>query len=425
MTAKRFVLILTVIVAAALGGRIVYAVTAAKSATHSFDEIAYREAAVNLGEGNGYKVHPYYGAQHIVDIADHAPLTATVLAPVARLSGNDENALRVTVALAGGAVVLLVGLLGRLAAGRRAGLVAAGIAAVYPNLWSHDGLLMSETFAALTSAGVLLAIYYFLRAPNGKRSALVGVACGLAALSRGELLLLLPMLAVPATLSIRTLSWPSRARLAAVALVATAAVLAPWFAYNLSRFDRPVLISHQDGAVIVGANCPSTYSGWLLGFWDGRCHGPSHEGDDPTDTDAAARRAGLHYARTHLSRLPIVIAAREGRVWGVYRVNQMTRIAAETEGIPRPVAWAGWVCYWGLVIIAAIGVLRRRIWNVARWPLLVPFALVAVVTAWFYGHTRLRTPAEIALVVLAAVALESIAPQARVSPVSEGSDLTC
>jgi hypothetical protein len=39
--------------------------------------------------------------------------------------------------------------------GRRVSLVAAGLAAVYPNLWVNDGLLMSETLAALTTALVV------------------------------------------------------------------------------------------------------------------------------------------------------------------------------------------------------------------------------------------------------------------------------
>jgi hypothetical protein len=49
--------------------------------------------------------------------------------------------------------------------------------------------------------------------------------------------------------------------------------------------------------------------------------------------------------------------------------------------------------------------LRRR--GTTQWPLLVPFALVTILAAVAYGIPRFRVPAEVSLVVLAAVAVDA------------------
>ena len=92
--------------------------------------------------------------------------------------GNHLLAQRLTMTVFGAGVVLVIGLLGRAVAGDRAGLVAAGIAAVYPNLWINDGLVMSETLATLAVALAILLTYRFIRAPRWSTAAWVGVACG-------------------------------------------------------------------------------------------------------------------------------------------------------------------------------------------------------------------------------------------------------
>jgi hypothetical protein len=47
--------------------------------------------------------------------------------------------------LLGTASIVFMGLTGREVAGGRAGLVAAALAAVYPNLWAFDGFILSRT----------------------------------------------------------------------------------------------------------------------------------------------------------------------------------------------------------------------------------------------------------------------------------------
>src|SRR5438105_1772604 len=113
----------------------------------TLDEYYYRAQAIALAHGKGFVV-PFFGYKGAD--AGHPPLTAVLVAPVARFTDNDI-ALRLPVAFAGAAVVGCIGIVAAQLAGRRAGLICAVLAAVYPNLWVHDGLLMAETLAALAT----------------------------------------------------------------------------------------------------------------------------------------------------------------------------------------------------------------------------------------------------------------------------------
>jgi hypothetical protein len=102
-----------------------------------------------------------------------------------------------------------------------------------------------------------------------------------------------------------------------------------------------------------------------------------------------------------------VVAARVGRVWDVYRPAQ-NRTYSILDGRTEGYATLGQWSYWVVLALAAPGavVLWRR-----RPALLVPLGalivLVTVTAAYAYGATRFRVPGEVALIVLAAVALEA------------------
>ena len=93
-----------------------------------------------------------------------------------------------------------IGLLGRRLAGDRAGIVAAGIAALYPFLWINDAVVLSESLLALTTALMLIAAYAFWRMPSPWRAAALGAAIALVALTRAEGALLFALLGVPVVL---------------------------------------------------------------------------------------------------------------------------------------------------------------------------------------------------------------------------------
>lgn len=423
MGRRRFATALALIALAGLGWRVGYTLAATRHqpgpvvslerpegpppravVRRSFDEIYYVRSAVLMTEGKPFtKPFPPDGENEAV----HPPLTHVVLAPVAYLTDDSEMAMRFTAALAGTTAVVLIGLTGRQVAGSRAGLVAAGLAAAYPNLWMHDGLVMSESFSAATTAAAIWSTYRLVSRPTWTRAAGVGVVCGLAALTRSELLLLVPMVAMPAVwVAASALSRRRRAATIAVVVAATALTIAPWIAYNLSRFEEPVLISYGDGPTLKGANCDETFSGPAIGYWDGYCAAA----DDPVEpsVDAAVQRQqGLRYMADHADRVPLVVAARVGRVWGAYKPMAMLE-EYQAEGKPLWASVPGWVASWVLVPFAVYGavVLRRRSMTII--PLVGVVLIVTVVAAAFYGLLRNRVPAEVVLVLLAAVGINAV-----------------
>jgi 4-amino-4-deoxy-L-arabinose transferase-like glycosyltransferase len=403
MGGRRFWAALACIAVVAFAGRAVYVDTVTQH-DMSIDEAYYAISAKSLADGDGFRFRPLPGAAK-QENASHPPLPTAVLASVARFTHSNDLAMRLLVAFAGAGVVAVVGLIGRHIAGARVGLITAGVAAIYPNLWMNDGLLMAETFATLCSAGVVLFTYRLLRAPNWKNAAGAGVLCGLAMLARAELALLLVLLLVPVVLGIREITRRRRLRLAAVAVVVAVIPAVPWIGYNLTRFDKPVYLSYGAGSVFAGANCDQTYSGPLLGYWYGWC--TTTPPGDASVVEVARREKGLDYVRDHLGRLPVVVAAREGRIWGVYQPFQMADFS-EGEGRPRWASLTGWAMFWPLVALGISGgaLLRRR--GVRLLPLIAPLVVVTLTAAAFYGLLRFRAPAEVSLVVLGGVGADTV-----------------
>ena len=97
----------------------------------------------------------------------------------------------------GAATVAVIGIVGRRLAGERAGLVAAGLAAFYPGLWVFERALLSEVLLLLGVAVMILLAYRFRDRPSIGGAAVLGVMCGLLALTRSEQVLVLPLLVLP------------------------------------------------------------------------------------------------------------------------------------------------------------------------------------------------------------------------------------
>src|SRR5215218_5375108 len=312
--------------------------------------------------------------------------------------------MRLTMTIFGALVVLVIGLLGRSVAGNRAGLVAAAIAAVYPNLWINDGLVMSEALATLAVALAILFTYRFIRAPRPSTAVWVGVAVGLAMLARAELGLLLPLMVLPVVLMLKALSVKRQLLLFLVTCAVAVAVVSPWVVSNLTRFNDPVLFSTNDGLTLCGANLHNTWYGEGTGVWALDCAGyPVH--GDRSEVSNALRTHGLDFIQDHISRLPVVLAVREARVWSLYAPGFMANYNVN-EGRDVEVSWAGFLAFWLLVPCAIAGAVMLRRRRVPIMPLVSQFAIVAVTAAAIYGLVRFRIPAEVSLVVLAAVAVD-------------------
>jgi 4-amino-4-deoxy-L-arabinose transferase-like glycosyltransferase len=245
------------------------------------------------------------------------------------------------------------------------------------------------------AAAALLLMQGQLREPNVRLAALLGAVAGLAALTRGEGLILLPILLLPLLRS-----GPGR-RAVVASLVAFALVLTPWTIRNWSAFDRPVLVATESGQTIAGANCEAAYHGRNLGSWQVSCVRLRGDRNEAVDNNQAGRK-GIQYARDHLERVPLVAAARVTRTWGLFWPGQVP------EGRAKWVTYAGVAVYVLLLPLAVFGLVTLRRRRVPIWAVATPLVVVTAASLLTYGSVRFRHTAELVLVVLAAVAIDAL-----------------
>jgi 4-amino-4-deoxy-L-arabinose transferase-like glycosyltransferase len=362
------------------------------------DEAYYATMARLVAHGEGF-IRPaeFFGHGLSLPTAERAPLFTVALAGLSKigLTGGDGRLLGV---LTGAGAIVAVGLLGRRLAGPRAGLIAAGVAALYPTLIAADGALMTESLYGVLAAFSLLAAYRLVEAPSVGRAILLGALVGLAALSRGEGLLLLPLLLVP------LVRRPGGLRATGFVVLAFAVVLAPWTIRNYIEFDRPVLIATEGGETLAGANCDQSYYGNRTGTWIYTCVHFDPRGNEAEELNAEGRK-GIRYARHHLGRTPVVGALRVARTWGAWAPF------ATPEGRRAWVMDLGVVLYFLLVPLAVYGfvVLRRR--GVPVWIVVTPVITVTLTALLTYGSVRFRHSGELSIVILAAVAVDALLPR--------------
>jgi 4-amino-4-deoxy-L-arabinose transferase-like glycosyltransferase len=381
------------------------------------DAYFYHHAANLLADGHGFIVplDKLEGGQ-INQAADHPPLFVLYLAAWSLVGLDTATAHMVAGALLGSAAVVLVGLVGRRVAGSTVGVVAAGIAAIYPNLWGWDAMVLSEPAAVVAICLVLLAAWRLHESPSVPAAVVLGTAIGVAGLARAELLFLGPLIAVPLVWRQRARTPAHRLRLIAASGLAAVIVITPWTLYNLSRFEEPVYLSSGFEVTLAYSNCDSVFHGPLVGYWDFGCapdwlerSGVDTAGFDQSQRSKVWRSEVRHYISDNLDRVPAVVLARVGRVAGVYHPLQQVRLDVVPEGRDVWVARTGMASYYVLVALSAIGWMALGRQGRLRFPLLMPVVVVGLAAAVTFGATRYRAAAEPVFCILAAVGCVVIA----------------
>ncbi|MBI2705398.1 MAG: acyltransferase family protein [Actinobacteria bacterium] len=353
--------------------------------------------------------------------ADHPPMAALVLTPISWITSN-LLVQRFVMALIGTASIVVIGMLGRRVArggdGRLAaqadaiGWIAAAVAAVNANLWMNDGLLMSESVATLGIAVSLLLVYRFHDEPSVPNAAWLGFAVGMTILSRAEMALFVPLVVLPVALLSKRLRWAQRVGRFGIAAGLVVLVLAPWSAWNATRFEKPVLISTNDGITLIGANCPPTYYEGGVGFWVLSCRDDAYNQLDPSldqsQVSAELRTQAFDFIRNNKRQLPYVAEIRVRRIWNLYYPHQMVFLN-KGEGREAWASWTGILAADALLVLSVFGSVwlwKRRI---SVWPLVATAVIASLTAMVFYGIARFRLPADIAMSVLGAVAIDELA----------------
>ena len=396
----------------ALAVRVAYILIVRHDVPPGGDSFAYHIGARLLVEGHGF-IEPQPFINGIVDqSASHPPLYLLYLAIPSSIGLDGPVSHMLWSSLLGVGTVVLIGLTGREVAGPRAGLIAAGLAAVYPNLWIYDGFILAETMSMFTVILSVFLAYRYLRTPTPWRAAALGLACGFAALARAELILLLPLLVLPCVLITRAIDLRKKLQWLLAAGLAALIPIVPWVTFNMARFDRPVFLSTGLEPTLVGANCDRTYYTDLIGYFSPDCtenvfQTPRNGGPDQSVRNVRLGRIAREYIWDHKGRVPLVVLARWGRVTGLYRTDQQLLLDEHIEGRERGTALAALLSFWVVAALAITGavILRRR--RVKVFPLIVPCAIVVFAVAVALGSNRYRASAEPVLAVLAAVAISA------------------
>ena len=418
---RRFWIILGLIMALGLAIRVAFILIRQSNAPFSTgDAYWYHFQAKLVADGKGF-LNPfqYYRNGVVTQGGDHPPGLVAILTVFDKLGIGSVQAQRVGLSVMGIGSVALIGLTGRRMAGPTVGLIAAFLAAVYPNIWINDGMLMVETAFIFGIALSFLFSYRYLQERG--RWNVVGISVGLtlAALTRPEATILFPFLLTPMLLCRRDLSWRERFTQLAIAALIPIACYGPWLGYNMTRFEKPVLISTGAGQSLVVANCDLTYDGAFLGYWDVNCllppQLPTQKEKDLSVLDQQLQKRAKDYMKDHIGEVPKVVAARIGRMWGLYRPQQSIVLDGYIEGraggqpgtgfgLVREALWA----YFAIAALAIPGaiILRRR--RVPIYPLMSQIALATFVASITFGITRYRAGAEVAIVLFAAVTLGAI-----------------
>lgn len=396
------------------------------------DDFFYHWQANALAEGKGF-LNPYTwkALGRLEPSAAHPPLYSLYLSVWSWFGFDTPLAHRLASCVLGVAAVVVVGLVGRRIAGDWAGILAAGIAAVYPQLWINDGMLISESMYVLVIAATLLFAYRLWDSRSWLDAVLLGVMIGLSALTRPEAVILVPLLGIPFLFSKRD---PVKRRFGTFFVIGGLCLLVilPWWVRNLTQFHDPTFLATGNGVVLQVSNCDGTYSGQFLGYWDINCltadappvteqqrqilEGKGVPGlaylhaRDPRDDsqlDTTAREKAFHYIKDHLSRVPVVVAARVGRIWGIFRPEQDVNFDIFFERRGYYPSWAGAYSYYLLALLSiyALVVMRKR--RVPISPMIAIFLMVTITVAAAMGITRYRVGADVALAILGGVALDA------------------
>ena len=359
-----------------------------------------------------------------VPTAQHGPMLSLLVSPVAWLFPDATAGLRFLIPCFGVMTIVGFAVLGKQLISDRCGVVAACLAAVLPDFWIRDGLVVSESLSVALLVWLLVLLVSLLRGPRLRTAVLLGIVMGVLILTRAECAGLCVLLLAVVVWKLRSELW-SAARFSVITLVVSVVVVSPWVAFNASRFQSNVLLTNNLGITLAGANCHATYyDGRYIGYDTPQCWNEAQDKARAISSDEAVQSSlmktmGLDYAKAHATRIPLVIAMREAWLTGLYRPSYVVYMSA-LGGQPRWATWVQLVSFWLLAVVAlGLGLLRRRggrgLLDPLRGPIVLYIVFTLALAAVFVGHWRYRSTLDIAAVLFIASRLATSRPKAALA----------
>ena len=415
---RRFGAALALILAVALVARLGVA-WYADDATLRTDTLDYDRTAVSLAADGSFPASRFNSSE---PTAFRPPLYPLVLAAVYRATGTTHEAARLDAArgaqaVLGTLVVALVALVAGMVWGRVVALVAAALAAVYPPLWLVGSTLLSEPLFLACMLGAVAAVLGYRRDPRARWVVLTGALVGLACLTRSNgWLLALPLAAGVWTARPRaTGAWRSAAA-PALLVACAAAVVLPWTVRNAGELNAFVPVTTQVGYALAGKyNALSESGDPRPAAWRAPEDVPAFRSLllrpdlDEVELDRGLRSRSLRYARDHPG---YVLEAAWYDTRRTFNLDgQGVELAAahyvgQPPGLTKVAFWA----FFAFGLLALLGALRPQARRAPFFLWLVP-GIMLVPAVFVDGISRYRAPADVFIVMLAALALVALRPR--------------
>jgi 4-amino-4-deoxy-L-arabinose transferase-like glycosyltransferase len=369
IAASRLTLIAILVAAFAL--RVFAAVIVPDQSVMLGDPGAYREVGKSLwatGQMNALYFMPLYPA-------------------LVAVFGPGWLQLLIDIALSTALVWLIYELTDAIFASKRAAVLAAAVAAVYPYFIFYSIVGLTETLFM-----VLLLSAYLCWYRNAYIAASVFSVLGI--LTRPVLDPLAPLLLLYFAIAIRGLSIKAAAKYLAIYVGIYCVLMAPWWLHNYKAYQTFVRLNLGSGVALLSGNSPSNQSGGIDNNLNATM-APFAEIADPVARDKAMQRAALNYIKEDPGRFLIQAAKRFQRFWSPWPL---------TEEYSRPLYKLIAFCSFIPVLLLALVfvVLYGRTYFRRIAPLLLFIVYLNSLHLVFPASLRYRLPVEPFLIILAA-----------------------
>ncbi len=294
--------------------------------------------------------------------------------------------------LVGALLVPAVGLPGRRVFSERAGLLAAGMAAFYPELVWFTAHFWAETLFSVLLWWAFERLVASDTLGSARIAAGAGLLFGLAILTRETVLYFLPIAAL-------WLAWrrPGGARRAALLVATALVVVVPWTIRNWRVFDAFVPVSTAGALNLWQGNTRLSRQEVYEEYWAVRGRMPKYEHARERAREAILERQPLWFFEKLRSELPAF--------WAVH-AQPFVHIERGAYGVVRrPLALAAVA----IVLLPYVAVLALFVVGLAFWPrgrapvLVLAFILFYVLLhVAAHGYPRYRLPVMPALFLVAA-----------------------
>ena len=415
-----------VIVGVGVGLRLLWSVWGTRKPEIVADPLIYYQAAQRIADGDGYV--SFFGEPTSYYPPGYPYFLGTLqwFLDLVGLDGSTYEAAAIVQSLLSGLAIAAIVVVGTRLDGRRTGLFAGAVFALWPNLIIHSSLLLSETLYLTLLSLSLAGTVTMFDAEGGLRrwhAALAGLTLGGATLVRPQVLVV--PVAMVVTYALCRVGARQVLRLAAVLAVGVVVVVAPWTIRNAVVFGAFVPVSTNDGDnLCVGFNPDATGAfGIPSGCDTGEFYtdGPEAELRRQSET----RERAIEWALEHPGELPELTWQKlfwtyksdEDALWASLSFGRDPWLSDGSRRVIAAVGNTYYVVVMGLALAGAV-LAARRGWHIRRAEPL-PLALVAATVAsslvpvLFFGDGRFKVPSTPFYALLAGLALASLARRTR------------